>query len=221
MTKTCQAVCIDWEVPGGRPDWLFGTGAAPGERRLVGTATAVVTGVVVAVAAVQDAAWSWWQWALVLVLTVDVAGGAVANALGSAKRLYHSPVPPGLSAAHRLLRSHVAFAALHVHPVVLAVLLPDAGPGWAAAWYLLALGGTAAVVAAPLYLRRPLAAAVVTAAVTAAPLVAAPAGLGWFGPVLVIKLVAAHAVREEPYRPAGSCPPADVSPPRPPSPACG
>jgi hypothetical protein len=42
----------------------------------------------------------------------------------------------------------------------------------------------------------------VTVGVIAAPLVAAPAGLTWFSPVLVLELVAAHAVREEPYRPA-------------------
>jgi hypothetical protein len=201
MTNFCQAE-IDWEVPDGSPDWLLGTGAVPGERRLVGTATVATTAVAAAVAAAQEVTWSWWQWTLVLVLTVDVAGGVVANALGSAKRLYHSPVPPGLSLPQRVLRSHVGFAAVHVQPFVLAVLLPDATLGWAAAWYGVCLAGTAAVVRAPLYLRRPLAAAVVTVAVVAAPLAAGPAGLAWFGPVLALKLVAAHAVREEPYRPA-------------------
>lgn len=202
VTNSCQEVTVDWTLPGGRPDWLLGTGAVPAERLLVWTATAVSAGALVAVAAVQDVAWSWWQWALVLVLTVDVAGGVPANALGSAKRLYHSPAPAGLPLPQRALRSHVGFAALHVHPFLLAALLPDGTWAWAGAWYLLSLGGTAAVVAVPLYLRRPLAAAIGTVALIAAPLVAAPAGLAWLGPVLVLKLVAAHAVREEPYRPA-------------------
>jgi hypothetical protein len=201
MSKSCQAP-IDWALPDGPPDWLLGTGAVPAERRLAGAAGVAAAAAVVVVAVAQEVAWSWWQWALVLVLAVDVAGGVTANALGSAKRLYHSPVPPGLPLPQRVVRSHVGFAAVHVQPFVLAVLLPDATAGWAAAWYAVALAGTAAVVAVPLYLRRPLAAAVVTVAVVAAPLVAAPAGLAWFGPVLVLKLVAAHAVREEPYRPA-------------------
>ncbi|SNS28631.1 hypothetical protein SAMN04488107_2051 [Geodermatophilus saharensis] len=201
MANTCRDGGIDWALPDGPPDWLLGTGAVPGERRLVGTASVVATGAVLAVAAVQDVAWSWWQWVLVAALTVDVAGGVVANALGSAKRFYHSPVPPGLPLPQRVLRSPVGFAAVHVHPFVLAALLPDATLGWAAAWYVLCLAGTAAVVGVPLHLRRPLAAAIVTVAVVAAPLVAAPAGLAWFGPVLALKLVAAHAVREEPYRP--------------------
>ncbi|MGY1603116.1 hypothetical protein [Geodermatophilus sp. SYSU D00815] len=192
---------VDWELPGGRTDWLLGTGAVPAERSLVWTTTAVAAGAVVAVAAAEPVTWSWWQWALVLVLTVDVAGGVPANALGSAKRLYHSPTPPGLSLPHRVLRSSVGFAALHAHPFVVAALFPDATWVWAGVWYLLSLGGTVAVVAVPLYLRRPLAAAAVTVALIAAPLVQAPAGLAWLGPVLVLKLVAAHAVREEPYRP--------------------
>ena len=70
----------------------------------------------------------------------------------------------------------------------------------------MSLGGTVAVVAAPLYLRRPLAAAITTVAFIGAPLVDAPGALAWLGPVLVLKLVAAHAVREEPYRPAPEAP---------------
>jgi hypothetical protein len=202
MANFRQAVKVDWTLPGGRPDWLLGTGAVPAERLLVWVAAGLAAGAAVAVAAVQDVAWSWWQWLFLLVLTVDVAGGVPANALGSAKRFYHSPVPAGLRLPQRVVRSHVGFAALHVHPFLLAALYPDAPWAWATAWYVLSLAGTAAVISVPLYLRRPLAAAVVTVALIAAPLLDAPTGLTWFGPVLVLKLVAAHAVREEPYRPA-------------------
>lgn len=204
MTNPSHEATVDWTIPEGRPDWLLGGGSVPAERLLVGAATVVAAGALVVVALLQDAAWSWWQWALVLAITVDVAGGVPANALGSAKRFYHSPPPPRLPIAQRVVRSHVGFAALHVHPFLLAALLPDGTVRWAGAWYLLCLGGTAAVMAVPLFLRRPLAAAIVTVALVAAPLVDAPAGLTWFGPVLMLKLVAAHAVREEPYRPMKS-----------------
>lgn len=201
MTNARRVVTVDWALPEGKPDWLLGTGVVPAERLLVWTATAVAAGAFVAAAAVTDVAWSWWQWALVVLLTVDIAGGVPANALGSAKRLYHSPLPPGLPFRQRVLRSPVGFAALHVHPFLLAALLPDATWSWAATWYLASVVGTTAVMAVALYLRRPLAAAIVTVALVAAPLIDAPAGLAWFGPVLTLKLVAAHAVREEPYRP--------------------
>lgn len=192
---------IDWTVPAGRQDWLLGTGATPAERALVWVASAASVLVLLALAAAQDVAWTWWQWLLVLVLTVDVAGGVVANALGTAKRQYHSPWPAS-TALQRIVRHPVGFTALHVHPFAFALLMTDATLVWAATWYAVALAGTLAVVAAPLYLRRPLAAAVVTAAVVGAPLVDAPATLTWFGPVLVLKLVASHAVYEEPYRPS-------------------
>jgi uncharacterized membrane protein len=204
MANSRQVVNVDWTVPSGRSDWLLGTGAEPAERLLVWSATTVSVGALVATAVGQGVTWSWWQWGLVLALTVDVAGGVPANALGSAKRFYHSPVPAGLPLAQRVVRDHLGFAALHVHPFVLAALFADATWAWAAAWYLCSVGGTAAVIAVPLYLRRPLAAAVVTTALVTAPLLDAPTGLAWFGPVLLLKLVLAHAVREEPYRPAAA-----------------
>lgn len=191
---------IDWTVPDGPQDWLLGTGATRAERALVWSASAASVVALLAVAAAQDVAWVWWQWLLVLALTVDVAGGVSANALGTAKRLYHAPGRPGRP-WRRVVHHHVGFAALHVHALAVGALLPDASAAWAATWYAVPLGGTVAVVGAPLYLRRPLAAAVVTAAVVGAPLVEAPAGLAWLGPVLVLKLVASHAVPEEPYRP--------------------
>ncbi|MBM7807497.1 hypothetical protein JOD57_003334 [Geodermatophilus bullaregiensis] len=207
MSERGDVAVVDWVVPAGRPDWLLGTGAVRAERWSVWAAAGLATGAVVGVAVVQDVPWQWWQWLVVLALTVDVAGGVPANALGTAKRLYHSPAPADLPPVRRFLRSPTGFSALHLHPFAVAALLPGASWTWALAWYLLCLAGTVLVVRAPLYLRRPLAAAVVTVALTGAPLVAAPAGLGWFGPLLVVKLVAAHAVREEPYRPAGAARP--------------
>jgi hypothetical protein len=203
MANSSQVV-IDWAVPSGSPDWLLGTGATAPERAVVWSATGAAVIALAAVAMAQDVPWAWWQWLVVLALTIDVAGGVAANALGTAKRFYHSPPPPGLRPLPRLLRHHVGFAAVHVHPFVVAALLADATLVWGTAWYLVSLGGTIMVVTAPLYLRRALAAGLVTTALVAAPLVDPPAGLAWLGPVLVLKLVAAHAVREEPYRPASA-----------------
>ena len=202
MANSAPAAHIDWALPPGPTDWLMGTGVTRPERRVVLASTAVAAAALVAVAARQDVSWTWWQWVLAVALVVDVAGGVPANALSTAKRLYHRDPAPGLPAAHRLARHHVTFAAVHVHVLVVALAFPDATPTWALWWYALPVAGTAVVVAAPLHLHRPLAAGTVTAAVIAAPLLDAPAGLAWLGPVLALKLVASHAVREEPYRPA-------------------
>lgn len=189
---------VDWRPPPGPPGWLVGAGTTRGERVLVGVAT--VLGTALAAAGGSDA-WRWWQWALVLVVAVDVVGGVAANALATAKRQYHGPTSAS-GAAARVLRHPVAFTAAHVHPFVLALVLPGGAWPWAAFWYACCVTGVAAVHAAPLHLARPVAFAVLGTLLVAAPLVDAPAGLAWFGPLLACKLVAAHAVREEPYRPA-------------------
>jgi hypothetical protein len=202
MTNLPPGTHVDWTLPPGEPDWLLGTGADHAERWVVWAGTAVAVAALVTAAAGQDPAWQWWQWALVLALTMDVAGGVPANSLATAKRFYHSSAPQDLPMIQRVLLSHIGFSAAHLHPFAVTLALPDASLRWAAAWYVVALMGTVAVVRVPLYLRRPVAAAWTTAAVIGAPLVAAPVGLAWLGPILVLKLVAAHAVREEPYRPA-------------------
>ncbi|QGQ18264.1 hypothetical protein GC089_02015 [Cellulomonas sp. JZ18] len=195
------ATVVDWRPPPGPPGWLVGAGTTRGERALVAAATVVGTALVVAAG---SGAWRWWQWALVVTVAIDVVGGVAANALSTAKRQYHGPATghPGRTA--RALRHPVAFAAAHVHPFVLVLALPGDGWAWAGTWYAACVAGSAAVHVAPLHLARPLAFAVLGTLLVAAPLVPAPAGLAWFGPLLACKLVAAHAVREEPYRPAGT-----------------
>ncbi len=53
------------------------------------------------------------------------------------------------------VRDHVGFAALHVHPFVVAALLPGATVLWAGVWYASGLAGTVAVVCVPLHLAGP------------------------------------------------------------------
>lgn len=190
---------IDWTRPAGKPDWLMGTGTTSRERLLVWAITGV--GLVAGIWLGSDQ-WHWWQWAVVVFLVVDVVGGVTANALSTAKRQYHGPSPAHLTGAGRVLRSSRLFTLAHLHPFLVAIALPDATWTWALYWYLGCLAAVLLVHAVPLYLQRPTAFAALTALLMVAPAVAAPEGLMWFGPVLAVKLVAAHAVREEPYRPA-------------------
>jgi hypothetical protein len=182
----------------------MGQGSVTSERLLVWALTAFATAGAVGVEAMTDPGWNGWQWAVLVVLLVDVTGGIPANGLGSAKRFYHSPAPVGASLLHRFMRHPVGFAAAHMHPFALAAVF-DLPWLWACAWYFTSLLGSASVVAAPLYLQRPLALAVCTLAILGA---AATTSLPvwWFGPLLVLKLVLAHAVTEEPYRPGDSAP---------------
>lgn len=200
---------IDWTLPPGRTDWLVGTGATGGERLAVWVTVAVALPAAVA-SGLDTGTWSWWHHLLVAVLVVDVVGGVVANGLGSAKRLYHGPVaPPGPAA--RFLRHDLVFAAAHLPHLALAALVPGATLAWVGLWYAVVLVGVAAVRRSPQHLTRPVALGVTAVAAVVAPLAPSPDGLAWFGPVLVLKLVLAHAVPEEPYRPAPPEP--DPAPP--------
>ncbi|GGA58142.1 hypothetical protein GCM10011490_05040 [Pseudoclavibacter endophyticus] len=196
-----RSVVVSWRVPAGRPDWLMGTGATAVERGLVWAGALAGLGVVALVAVAQGTQWSWWQWVLVAVVVLDVVGGVTANALGSAKRFYHSAPPADAGLLRRLLHHPVGFTAAHLHPFLLAALLPGGTWAWATGWYLGCLLSVVVVSRVPTYLARPAAFTLVTLLVLAAPLLAAPDGMDWFGPVLALKLVLSHALREEPYRP--------------------
>jgi hypothetical protein len=137
-------------------------------------------------------------------LAFDLGGGAVANGLNSCKRFYHTPARAEDGPLVRAVKNHWLFTALHLHPVIVyAVWAPD--HLWVGvAWYALLLLSVGAVAAVPLYLARPVAFLLVGAAIVAGPAVAPSIEhLEWLLPLLFLKIVLGHAVREEPYRPAG------------------
>jgi hypothetical protein len=195
---------IDWRLPAAPDDWLFGTGATPLERRLVWIAALLGLALVGWYTLVAPpAGWVWWHFLISAVIMLDVAGGAAANTLGAAKRLYFGAPRLPITATSRLLRSTLGFTALHLHPLLIAAIYPEGALWWGALWYAAALLGVAAVRAVPLYLARPTAMLAFTAAMLLQSVIAAPPGWEWFVPIFLAKLVLAHAVREEPYRPAG------------------
>lgn len=175
----------------------MGTGATAIERGLVWATAGAGTLLAVGIAVRDDVEWAWWQWLVVLALAVDLIGGPVANSLGSAKRLYHRPLPAEATTAQRLLHDPVVFTAIHVQPFVVAAVLPGHRWPWAATLYASALVGVLCVRAAPPHLARPVAYAAVVLGVLLLQLVDAPQGVGWLGPVLLIKLVLAHALPEQ------------------------
>lgn len=189
--------------PGGRGDPLFGAGATRVEKVLASGAGLLGALLVAGAAAAQGSGWSAAQYAVAVVVAFDVVGGVVANGLGSAKRDHFGPASAtARTAAGRVARRPVVFTALHVHPIVVALLYDPVVWWWGVAWYLVTLVGTALVRLSPLYLQRPVALAWCALAAVGASFLPSPAHWGWLPVVLVLKLVLAHAVQEEPYRPA-------------------
>lgn len=123
--------------------------------------------------------------AVIAFVAFDLYGGAAANATAAAKRRFHGP--------GRTWRQHLGFVAIHVQPFVVALVVPGFGWGAAAGVYALAVSGAAVVLAVPAASRRPAGFAVTALAITVAvTLLDVPRELGWFAPVLLIKLLLAH-----------------------------
>ncbi|NEW38666.1 hypothetical protein GV794_24640 [Nocardia cyriacigeorgica] len=155
---------------------------------------AAIGGAATASALAVAAEWSWIAVVVVVLIAFDVFGGAVVNAMASAKRWYHRP---GRTWVH-----HLGFVAVHVQPFILAAVVP--GFGWlvAAVIYTVALGGAVIVTVAPEPLRRPIAfAATAFGLVVVTSLITVPQELLWFAPVLLIKLLLAHLLPEGAARP--------------------
>ena len=166
---------------------LIGPDSTPAESRgaiicgLVGAAVAVV------LAVVRTDEITPVGVAVLGVLAADVVGGVWANATSSTRRWYHRPCAG--------FWSGVGFEILHVHPFVVAWVVP--GFGWvpAAVLYLGTLVAYVAVDRAPAGLSAP-AASVGALAVFTAVLATYPvlAGIEWFVPAYLLKLLVGHAV---------------------------
>lgn len=191
---------INWQADG-KPDYLLGTGATRSEKLLTYSVGVAACAAVLALGFSRQIGWTWWQILIALAVTADVAGGVVANSLNSAKRTYHAPLSANPGRQERLLKNHLLFVAVHVHPVVIGLLF---GGGWSYGifWYSALLLAASLVLAAPLYLKRPLALGLCLAALFLG-LYVSPiaAGFEWLGPALFLKLIYGHLVPEEPYRP--------------------
>lgn len=191
---------IDWQELG-KPDYLLGSGATRAEKLLAYGAGLAGCGVVMWLNFDRQLAWSWWQIVVALAITADVAGGVLANSLNSCKRTYHAPLSASPGMQEQLLKNHLLFVFLHVHPIVVGLLF---GGGWSYAllWYAALLLAACAVQVTPLYLKRPLALGLCLAAVFLALYLSPMApGFEWLGPALFLKLIYGHLVPEEPYRP--------------------
>ncbi len=202
MSTLPTGTIIDWTPPPPGGSALFGRGATRAEQTLTLLAGAAGTAIVLAVCIIRFGDdWSLLAYVLVAIIALDVLGGIVANALNAAKRDHHGPPPADDSRTNRVLRDPVLFSALHIQPIVLAIVVPPHAWWWGVGWYLATLAAVVIITRVPLSLQRPAAFAVgMLAAVVAASVVAAPPGLEWVPLAMVLKLVMAHAVREEPYR---------------------
>lgn len=193
---------INNALPAGvRAHWLTGAGATRAELTLV-YASAIAGAALVWWSFQRNQQWAVWQVLLALVITADLFGGAVANALSSTKRQYHAPLAADVKPWVHLVRNPVYFTALHVYPVITVALYPGGSWWWGIGWYGATLASVILVARiVPGYLQRPTAMAIFVIAIPFALAFPGPVGWSWLPPILLAKLLLAHAVHEEAYRP--------------------
>jgi hypothetical protein len=192
---------INWDFPQPRSgitgslDKFFGPGTTKAEAWVEGVAC-IGAGITMPIFAYLNGFnWSFLQYILATLLAFDMVGGIVTNATSSAKRWYHRP--------GQGFKQHYSFIALHVAYLFLVALLFRSMDWTYFGMLSFGLLLTAFIVLrAPLYLRRPLAFGMIVIALLVNSYGFSPTvGLEWFVPFLFIKLIASHALREEPYRP--------------------
>ena len=146
----------------------------------------------------QDWSWSPAQVAVAAFLAFDIAGGIVTNATSAGKRWYHRP--------GRTRSQHFQFVALHgCHLGVVALAFYPAANQLALLGYAYLLASAALQLAAPVYLRRPIAALQTAVSILVALYVLeAPLHLEWLFPGLALKLLTSYLPYEKPLLPPPS-----------------
>lgn len=193
---------IDWSYPEprrgalGQWDAFVGPGATNAEEWLqlgLGALIALICIVQFTIAGAADVA--WYHYAIVVFLALDIGGGIVTNAASSAKRWYHRNGYPKWK--------HLMFLVMHaLHLSVVSILF--AGDPFL--YFGLTFGGLMffgpIIVSVPLYLQRPTAFGLATVAIVIVQFsfFSIP-GLQWFLPLIVLKLLIGHLVKEAPFRP--------------------
>ena len=144
--------------------------------------------------------WTGWQYIVTAIIAYDVVGGAVANSLNSCKRFYHSSFQTFEPNYVKLAKNHFFFSIIHVHTLIVGMMFDASFYGWF--WYLTLQASVLTVNKTPIYLQRPVSMLIiVTSLLINSYVVSSPIGFEWLVPILFIKIVYGHTVKEEPYRP--------------------
>ncbi|MFD4240920.1 hypothetical protein ACFWP3_04860 [Streptomyces sp. NPDC058525] len=192
---------ISWDIPdtppglAGRLERFMGPGKSRSESMvetlgILGCSALLAAGLWTSGAA-RD--WSTAQLVVIALAGLDLIGGVLTNATNAAKRWYHRADPGARRARLLFVSAHL----IHLAAMGLIVLSGDLK--WTLANAALLLGGAAVVEFAPVHVRRPVAMALLMAAVLVNLFwLPVPAALAWFAPLFFLKLLVCHLVPEAP-----------------------
>ncbi len=186
---------IDWNYPEPRNglDKFIGPGATKAEIAMQFSLAALFGVLILAQAYCRNLGWTWWQYLIGFLIAIDMAGGVLTNATSSAKRWYHRE--------GQGFKQHLGVVLLHLLQIVIM--------SWVFMgfdWIFIVSAYAYLVIAALIllftrhYLQRPVAFFLVVVGFVFGLYVLQPAeGIEWFAPVLYLKILASHLLKEEPY----------------------
>lgn len=134
------------------------------------------------------------QISVVALLAFDVSGGIITNATSTAKRWYHR--------AGQGLQQHLLFVLPHgLHIALLVWLFPGYSWWYFVICYVALMTITLLILRTPLYLQRPVAFTCYAGVLLVSLMIGATPGLEWVIPLLFLKLLISHLLKEAPFRP--------------------
>lgn len=191
---------INWDYEG-KPDFINGTGAYFEEKLLGYGASIVIPAFLLCFILTGQVTWDIFQIVLALLLAFDVGGGVVSNSLNSGKRFYHSAIKTEEGKLGYMLKNKWVFSVIHVHPLLISLFFGEGDWSYGLIWYPLFIASVFIMNATALYLKRPLSFFFILAAILMNFYVIAPVpGFEWLMPLLFLKIIYGHLVKEEPYR---------------------
>ncbi|QUH26495.1 hypothetical protein [Serpentinicella alkaliphila] len=193
-------VRINWEYTGKR-DFANGTCAYYEEKFLGYLGGLFIPVILIAMNISNRMQWNYFQLIIAVFLAFDLGGGMISNSLNSGKRFYHSPSKESEGKLGKFLKNKLLFATIHIHPFIVGIIFNNFDWKYGLQWYLIFIISVLIVYISPLYLKRPLSMFMVLIALLINSFFILPiVGFEWFIPVLFLKIIYGHMVREEPYR---------------------
>lgn len=194
-----ENVKIRWEYEG-KTDIINGTGAYFEEKCLGYFGATVVPVILIIQIVIGRVEWSPLQIVLAMYMGIDIGGGLVSNALNSCKRFYDTPYKEGEGKTAKYLKKVPVFISTHIHALIIGLYFNNMNWFYALTWYSIFIASVVVVYKTPLYLKRPVGNTLTMLAILLNIYVITPVlGFEWFIPLLFIKIVSGHLLREEPY----------------------
>ncbi len=196
-----EEVKIRWEYEG-KTDVINGTGAYFEERMLGYSGAAIVTLLMLYLQFTGYTDWTWWQLLIASYISFDLGGGFMSNSLNSVIRFYETPYKEGEGKSAKYLKNDWIYNGMHFHPLIVGLVFNN---DWvyAIGWQVIFFGSLAVVAITPQYLKRPISRLLtLLAIIISLYFLQSVPGFEWFIPfipLIFIKMVMGHMVREEPY----------------------